>query len=76
MVLSEVKKHMQICLWQSAVCFASAASTAWSAAFRASSKVMVVFVNENDKLIKTGAAFATKVAKCSYGKAVVQLPLR
>jgi len=52
MVLSEVKKHMQICLWQSAVCFASAASTAWSAAFRASSKVMVVFVNENQELKK------------------------
>jgi len=39
-------------------------------------EVVDVFVNENDKLIKTGAAFATKVAKCSYGKAVVQLPLR
>jgi len=42
---------MQICLWQSAVCSASAASTAWSAAFRASSKVMVVFVNENQEFI-------------------------
>jgi len=34
-------------LSQSAVCFASAASTSWSAAFRASSKIMDVFACEN-----------------------------
>ena len=35
---------------------------------------MDVFVNENEESIKTGAVLPT--AKCSYGKAIVQLPLR
>ena len=35
---------------------------------------MDVFVNENEELIKTGTVLPT--AKCSYGGAVVQLPLR
>ena len=39
-------------------------------------EVIEVFVHENEEVINTGAAFATLVAKCSYGKAVMQLPLR
>jgi len=37
-------------------------------------EVVDVFVNENEELIKTGTVLPT--AKCSYGGAVVQLPLR
>ena len=35
---------------------------------------MDVFAYENEESIKTGAVLPT--AKCSYGKAIVQLPLR